>query len=81
VLSIEATVDSETLDYLRSAVGEQLGIPSELRARLEGDTVAALRQDAKKMRRQLGLDERKRRGADGRFTGRRDEVNRWVRGG
>jgi hypothetical protein len=63
-------MDDETLAYLRVAVGRDFELTPEQSARLRGDTVSTLKDDAKAMRRELqmpDLDERSR-DATGRFA-------------
>jgi hypothetical protein len=64
-------MDDATLDYLRSTVGDAAGIPPSVRHRLHGETLQELQQDAKAMRRELGLDPApppRARSTDGRFA-------------
>jgi hypothetical protein len=65
-------MDDETLAYLRVAVGRDFELTSEQSARLRGDTVSTLKDDAKQMRRELqmpDLDEgQQSRDASGRFA-------------
>jgi hypothetical protein len=64
-------VDDETLELVRDTVGEQEGIPPRLRQRLRGDSVGAVRADAKRFSTELGL----------RAEPTRDERGRYASGG
>jgi hypothetical protein len=74
-------MDDETLAYLRVAVGHDYELTPEQSARLRGQGVTALREDARAMRRELqmpDLDEgQQRRDERGRFTP--SDFNRAIR--
>jgi hypothetical protein len=79
-------LDDDTLDYLRVTVGRDFDLSEPQARRLRGTTVAALKQDARAMRRELGLaveddDERDgvQRDERGRFTGAGNAMNRIIR--
>jgi hypothetical protein len=62
-------LDTETLSYLRTRIAQEAGLPEQHAHRLVGGSLAALRQDARKMRAELGmetLDDRER-DEQGRF--------------
>lgn len=74
--------DDETLDYVKVAVGREHGLSEGQARRLRGATVSALRDDARAMRRELGLDDDdehddRQRDEHGRFAGA--GMNRIIR--
>ncbi len=68
-------VDSESLDLLQRMAAQEAGLPERLRGRLAGDTIGALRADAKKLAVDLGYVQPQARDAGGRFT-MNDEIRR-----
>jgi hypothetical protein len=61
-------MDAETLDVLRLSAAIEAGLPDQLRGRLTGDTIAALRTDAQALATDLGYAES--RAAGGSFSDR-----------
>ena len=63
-----ASMDDETREVLQDAAGEAAAIPQRLRHRLRGDSITALRNDAKRLARELGIAEPQPRDERGKFA-------------
>jgi hypothetical protein len=78
-------VDDDTRDYLRAQVAAEVGLPQGWGDRLSGDSVAALRADASKLAKVLGIVESEpvERDERGRFAGgsMNQRIRRAARGG
>jgi len=74
--------DAETLSFLAHHVGEEHGIPEQLRSRLSGETVSELRADAAALAKQLGIapqEPDRERDHGGRFASSASTMNRAIR--
>ena len=73
--------DAETLSFLAHHVGEEHGIPEQLRSRLSGETVSELRHDASELAKQLGIApvQERQRDEAGRFARTSSGFNRLIR--
>ncbi|MGZ6564463.1 MAG: hypothetical protein ACXVH3_32360 [Solirubrobacteraceae bacterium] len=61
-------MDDETLAALREIAGREAGLPPSVHGRISGDSIGALRSDASRLAKELGLEARSR-DDQGRFTG------------
>jgi hypothetical protein len=70
--------DVDLIGYVKARVADEHGLSEADGRRLVGSTLKALRQDAKRMRVELGLDDAE---GDGDDDVRRDERGRFMKAG
>lgn len=71
--------DAELLGYVRERVADEAGLPEGWASRLHGLTLRELRDDARNLRRTLGLDPDTSRTADGRYASSHERMNAELR--
>ena len=72
-------MDDETRSYLANTIGEEFGVPQQLRSRLTGESLSELRADAQALAKQLGIAPERERDGGGKFTGGAADMNRLIR--